>query len=1273
MSNNLIKVLLVEDNPDDVRLVREMLSESDISGFVLERADRISAGIERLSRKDIDVVLLDLSLPDSQGLDTLQKVVLAAPKVPIVVMNGLDDEELALQAVQRGAQDYIVKGYMDTHTLTRAIRYAIERKRSEEELHRVNRALKTLSDCNQALVRATDEPSLLHEICKILVVSGGYRTAWVGYAEQDEAKTVRQVACAGYEEGYLASLNITWADTDSGRGPTGTAIRTGEVCKANNILTNPSFTAWRSNALEPGYAASIALPLIGNGGPFGALNIYAQEADAFNEHDESLLRGLADNLAYGILALRAHAERALAIDRKRAEEALRESEERYRVLVENTPDFIYSLDREGRYTAVNQNVCQAMNLPFEAIIGKNYRELGFPEVIVQEWEGMHRRVLDGEVVEAETSTPMPDDKVRTHEVTLRPIKDSDGQITGIHGVSHDISERKRTEDALRTSEERFRILFEDSPISLWEEDFSGVKRYLEELQRQGVKDIKTFLENHPEHVTECVKQIKILDVNKATLRLYQAENKADILDHSEKILGANSYETIGDELVGILQGETKFEKEVVDQTLAGDKIMIRLGWTAAPGHEDALSKVIVSKIDITERKRAEQALLQSEERFREIFENMSSGVCVYEAVNGGKDFRITNFNRAAERIEKISRESVIGKTVSQVFPGVKEMGLLDIFQRVWQTGKPEHQPVTFYKDIREVGWRENYVAKLPSGEIVAIYDDITEHKQAEETLAGQTEDLHLRNEELERLYRASGSLLSSTPFDVQALARTIVEVVLKEFDQANCSVFLIRKHSNALDRLAVAGPYADQVRKIVLTMDGVGQVPQAIRSGQVINTLNVRGSMTYVPSWEAARAELTIPLKIGDQTIGAIDVQSPEPDAFNANDERLMSIFTERAALALEHARLFVQTEQRLQNLISLHKIDLAIASSFDLKITLGILLDQVTKRLDLHAADILVFNPVTQTFQYSTGQGFRTQALQHTNIWIGDGYAGMAVRERQTIIISNLKENLGGFKKSANLPYEDFTSYIGIPLIAKGQIKGVMEIFHREPLELDQEGKDFLEVLASQAAIAIDNAELFEKLEDSNAELMLAYDETIEGWSQAMDLRDKETEGHTRRVAEFSTRLARAMGMNENEMVHIRWGAMLHDIGKIGVPDDILRKPGPLTDEEWEIMRKHPKLAYDMLAPIIYLRPAIDIPYCHHEKWDGTGYPRGLKGDQIPSSARVFAVVDVWDALMSDRPYRKAWPREKTLDYILEQSGKHFDPNVVKVFLKEMIKDKYE
>jgi len=181
---------------------------------------------------------------------------------------------------------------------------------------------------------------------------------------------------------------------------------------------------------------------------------------------------------------------------------------------------------------------------------------------------------------------------------------------------------------------------------------------------------------------------------------------------------------------------------------------------------------------------------------------------------------------------------------------------------------------------------------------------------------------------------------------------------------------------------------------------------------------------------------------------------------------------------------------------------------------------------------------------------------------------------------------------------------------------------------------------------------------------LTLAYDATIQGLSRALDLRDKETEGHTQRVAEMTLRLAQACGMTDHELVHVRRGALLHDMGKMGIPDSILLKPGPLTEEEWEIMRLHPQYAYEMFSPIDYLRPALDIPYSHHEKWDGTGYPDGLKGDEIPLSARLFAVVDVWDALTSERPYRAAWPEEKALEYIKDQSGKHFDPRAVKLFL---------
>ncbi len=189
--------------------------------------------------------------------------------------------------------------------------------------------------------------------------------------------------------------------------------------------------------------------------------------------------------------------------------------------------------------------------------------------------------------------------------------------------------------------------------------------------------------------------------------------------------------------------------------------------------------------------------------------------------------------------------------------------------------------------------------------------------------------------------------------------------------------------------------------------------------------------------------------------------------------------------------------------------------------------------------------------------------------------------------------------------------------------------------------------------------------LEEAHQKLLNAYDATIDGWSRAMDLRDKETEGHTQRVTQLTVKLATLFGINSSEVIHIRRGAMLHDMGKLGIPDGILLKPDKLTPEEWASMRQHPQLAYDMLSPIEYLHPALDIPYCHHEKWDGTGYPRGLKGEQIPLAARLFAVIDVWDALTSDRPYRPAWEKEKVLAYIQEQSGKHFDPNVVQTFLK--------
>jgi response regulator RpfG family c-di-GMP phosphodiesterase len=367
---------------------------------------------------------------------------------------------------------------------------------------------------------------------------------------------------------------------------------------------------------------------------------------------------------------------------------------------------------------------------------------------------------------------------------------------------------------------------------------------------------------------------------------------------------------------------------------------------------------------------------------------------------------------------------------------------------------------------------------------------------------------------------------------------------------------------------------------------------------------------------------------------------------------------------AIQRGLVEEQVQRQVQRLAGLRAINVAITASLDLGVTLTVFLDHATAQLGVDAADVLLFRPQVRMLEYATGRGFRTAALQRTSLRLGEGLAGRAALERRSVSIPDLASEAGTLARASLLQSEEFVAYYAMPLLSKGQVKGVLELFHRSPLDLTPEWLDFAHTLAGQAAVAIDNALLFEELERSNLELTLAYDTTLEGWSRALDLRDKETEGHSQRVTELTLRLARTLGMSDTELVHVRRGALLHDIGKMGIPDRILLKPGPLTEEEWALMHLHPVYAFELLSPIAYLRPAIDIPYCHHEWWDGTGYPRGLKGHTIPLAARVFAVVDVWDALRSDRPYRAAWLEERVREHIRSLAGTHFDPMVTEGFL---------
>jgi PAS domain S-box-containing protein len=524
--------------------------------------------------------------------------------------------------------------------------------------------------------------------------------------------------------------------------------------------------------------------------------------------------------------------------------------------------------------------------------------------------------------------------------------------------------------------------------------------------------------------------------------------------------------------------------------------------------------------------------------------------------------------------------------------------------------------------------------------------------------------------ELEALHTVSTALRLAQTRD-EALP-ILLDETLAALETNAGVIWLYHPEGNELRR-AVARGWFKQLAELPMT-PGQGIAGTVFASGQAHispefahDPLVIASARPQIPTgWGG----ICLPIRSSTGTVGVLFVSVPLPRQITGEQITLLESLTEMASAALHRMSLHEETVRRADQLEALHNIDLAITASVDLRLTLNVLLEQVTRQLNVDAACVLLLNPHVQTLEYAAGRGFQTSVAQTARVRLGESFAGRAALERHTVQIVEPAQIHHSPHFAALWAGEGFAAYFGVPLIAKGEVKGVLEVFHRSPLAPEPDWLSFLETLGGQAAIAIDNAQLFDNLQRSNLDLTLAYDATIEGWSRALDLRDKETEGHTQRVTELTLRLTQPLGLSEVELVHVRRGALLHDIGKMGVPDSILLKAGSLTDDEWKIMRRHPQLAHDLLAPIAYLRPALDIPYYHHEKWDGTGYPHGLKGEQIPLAARLFAVVDVWDALRSDRPYRPAWPKEKVLEHIRSQAGTHFDPRVVDVFLSLMDKD---
>lgn len=662
----------------------------------------------------------------------------------------------------------------------------------------------------------------------------------------------------------------------------------------------------------------------------------------------------------------------------------------------------------------------------------------------------------------------------------------------------------------------------------------------------------------------------------------------------------------------VFGGESLTGVEVRRRRKDGSPISIRI-WTA-PLHDasGSINGSMAMVADVTQQKETEQALATSDSRYRRLVESARDVILSVSA-----DGRITSLNPAFE--------ALTGWPVAE-----------------W-VGKP-FGPLVHSDDLSKV---LATFARALEGQSVSGFEARVLTKSGKHLVAEVT---------------ATPQVVEGDVVEILGIAR---DVTARVESQAQ-----LRLQATALEAAASAIVITDPRGTIVWTNpafteitgysteEAIGRTPAMLKSGR-------HDRAFYQELWNTIlagrvwRGEVTNRRKDGrlyveEQTITPVR---------NDRGEIIHFIAVKQDVTVRKQAT--EQVERQLQDIQALHNIDLAIASSLDLQLTLRIILDQVTARLRVDAADVLLLDAATQVLTVAADRGFSTPAPQRARVRMGEGWAGKAALDRRSVWVPSLARDPAAVPVPAWVTAEGFEVYCAVPLVAKGDVKGVLEVFHRAPLPAEERWMEFLGVLATQVALAIDNITTFESLQKANAELQVAYDATLEGWTRALDLRHKETEGHTRRVTDLAIRLARTLGVGDRDLIHIRRGALLHDIGKIAIPDSILLKPGTLTPEEWGIMRRHPSHAYELLHPVPHLRPALDIPYCHHERWDGTGYPRGLRADKIPLVARIFAVVDVWDALLSDRSYRSAWTKERVREYLREQAGKQFDPAIVQAFLE--------
>lgn len=584
------------------------------------------------------------------------------------------------------------------------------------------------------------------------------------------------------------------------------------------------------------------------------------------------------------------------------------------------------------------------------------------------------------------------------------------------------------------------------------------------------------------------------------------------------------------------------------------------------------------------------------------------------------------------------------------------MGIVP-FDIEYRMVKEDSNATIWVRDIAQLEYDNNDKPLRVHGIIM----DITLQKQ-------QNLSLQLQKERLSTLLHFSNAMRivnnTKSMFDV------LLDEASKMVDVKDCAVTLLSEDKRYFVFSATRGTYNVLQDRHFSIHEGLNG--RVYRKNEVVVTQNYSDENDRLQGIEAFNAlgpVVLIPLRSESHLIGVLSVArlfEQQDNPFSTFEIETLTTIGEIAGSAMQRIILLDTLKERLDYIQALHNIDIEITKGSQLTETLKIALHEINNKFDIVAATALVYNDKDVTMKLVSHIGMEFHA--HNVVFPLHHHAIIekVATTKKSYFIENLHEQ-SHYALPEYLKQELFVSYVAFPMFANDKMVGMLELCCATTCTMTPEENEFVETIANHCAFAIEKDTLLRQLKQSNRELLHAYDATIKGWAHALILKDQETKEHSSRVTELTLEMARRCNVPDSDLIHVRRGALLHDIGKIGIPDHILQSTNTLSEEEWKLMKQHPVYAYEMLSEIAYLRPAIDIPYYHHEKWDGSGYPLGLKHTQIPLVARIFAVVDVYDALTSDRPYRKAWSKQAALDYIVSQKGLHFDPEVVNEFIKMM------